>query len=113
MFSKVARRGVGRAVYRDAVMADAPVGYWRLGEPPGLSSPFAAADASGNANPGTYSNGGGALAGVTLGRAALVSGSDGAALFDGLGGHVTVPRIGAYLLTSSIAAEAWVRVSSL
>ena len=39
------------ADYRDAVLADAPGGYWRLGEGVGATS---AADSSGNGRNGVY-----------------------------------------------------------
>ena len=38
--------------YRDAVLADSPVGYWRLAETTG-----AAVDTAGNAAGGTYNGG--------------------------------------------------------
>lgn len=50
--------------YRAEVMADNPVGYWRLGE----TSGFSAADDSGNSHPGSYSP-----AGVTFGVAGLIA----------------------------------------
>ena len=62
-------------------LADGPIGYWRLGEAPGSAS---AADASGNANNGTYSGG------ITLGQPGF-HGGDTAALFDGKTGRVVVP----------------------
>ena len=58
------------------VLADGPIGYWRLGEAPGSAH---AADASGNVNHGTYSGG------VTLGQPGF-HGGDTAALFNGLTG---------------------------
>ena len=62
------------------VLADAPVGYWRLGEPAGDLS---AADISGNGNNGTCSGG------VTFGQLGL-DGGDHAALFDGSTGRIAV-----------------------
>jgi hypothetical protein len=63
------------------VLADGPIGYWRLGEAPGAAN---AADASGNANSGTYSGG------ITLGQPGF-HGGDTAALFDGVTGRIVVP----------------------
>jgi hypothetical protein len=62
------------------VLADGPIGYWRLGEPAGSVS---AADASGNRNEGAASGG------VTFGQPGF-HGGDTAALFDGSTGRVTV-----------------------
>jgi hypothetical protein len=66
--------------YAVEVLADQPVGYWRLGEAPGSAS---AVDASGNGNTGSYSGG------VTLGLPGF-HGGDTAALFDGKDGRVLV-----------------------
>ena len=55
------------------VLADGPIGYWRLGENPGTAT---AADASGHLNDGTYSGT------ITLGQPGF-HGGDTAALFDG------------------------------
>jgi hypothetical protein len=68
--------------YANRVLADGPIGYWRLGEmPPGTT----AADSSGGGNNGTYSGG------VTLGQPGFHDG-DTAALFDGRTGRVVVPN---------------------
>ena len=62
------------------VLADGPIGFWRLGEPAGSVS---AADASGNGNVGAASGG------VTFGQPGF-HGGDTAALFDGSTGRITV-----------------------
>jgi concanavalin A-like lectin/glucanase superfamily protein len=77
------------------VLADHPVGYWRLGESAGVT---AAADAAGS-NPGTYSA-------VTLGTAGAVPG-DSAATFAGAG-VVTIPATSVLDLSSALSVEAWV-----
>ena len=64
------------------VLADGPVGYWRLGETLGSVT---AADASGNGNDGTCSGG------VRFGQSTLFGG-DTAALFDGSTGRISVPN---------------------
>ncbi|MEA3078247.1 MAG: hypothetical protein QOF60_3155, partial [Actinomycetota bacterium] len=84
--------------YRDAVLADSPAGYWRLGEASGTT----AVDASGHARNGTIS------AGVTLGVAgAFEAGSNAAMSFDGSTGIATsyTPTVAAF------SAEAWVKTS--
>ncbi len=80
------------------VLADGPIGFWRLGETPGTAS---AADASGNANNGTYSGG------ITLGQPGF-HGGDTAALFDGKTGRVIVPDSNS-LNPANITMEAKVR----
>ena len=68
--------------YRDEILADQPIAYWRLGE----SSGTTAFDQAGPTN-GSYQNG------VTLGQSgALITGSDSAAAFDGVDDQVTVPH---------------------
>ncbi|NNC08530.1 hypothetical protein HJC10_37545 [Corallococcus exiguus] len=57
--------------YAAAVLADGPIGYWRLGEAPGAMT---AVDASGHGNHGEYSAGG-----ITLGLSGF-KGGDTAAL---------------------------------
>lgn len=71
------------ASFSAEVLADQPIGYWRLGEAPRSTS---AADASGNGNAGAYSS-----SGITLGRPGLHAG-DTAALFDGVTGRIVVPN---------------------
>jgi hypothetical protein len=65
------------------VLADGPVGYWRLGEPPGAVT--TTVDSSANGNDGLCSGG------ITFGEPGLFGG-DTAALFDGATGRVSVPN---------------------
>jgi hypothetical protein len=93
----------GSSPYADAVLADAPEGYWRLGETSGTA---AAADASGRGHAGTYTGN------VTLGRAGALAGdADPAAGFDGSTAHVAVPDHPALDFTAALTVEAWVRPS--
>ncbi len=69
--------------FASEVLTDGPIGYWRLGEAPGTAT---AADASGNANTGTYSS-----MGIELGQPGF-HGGDTAALFDGRNGRIVVPN---------------------
>jgi hypothetical protein len=86
------------------VLADAPSGYWRLGEA-GSATP--AVDQTG-ANPGTY------LGGVTLGRpGALADDSDTAAGLDGANGTVRIADGAGLNPTSALTLEAWIRPSAL
>src|SRR6266852_7303617 len=80
----LAPRVLGGAGYSAVILADKPLGYWRLGE----SDPSQAAkDASGNGNDGTY------VGGVTLGqKGAINRDPDTAAQFDGSTGYVDIPR---------------------
>jgi hypothetical protein len=89
------------ASYSSAVTADAPVGYWRLGEASGSS----AADASGNGNVGSY------VSGVQLGAAGAVAGdTDTAAGFDGVAGRMSVPDKAALRLNGSFSIEFWAKL---
>jgi|GEM_PF-1610308 len=82
--------------YATQVLADGPIGYWRLGESPGAT---AAADSSGHGNNGTYS-----ATGITLGQPGFHDG-DTAALFDGRSGRIVVPN-SASLNPRNISMEA-------
>lgn len=86
--------------FRDAVVADAPWGYWRLGEASGI----VAADASGNGRNATYV--GGPTHGV---GGALVGDADPAVGFDGVDDHVAP---GALLNTGTVSVEAWVKIGA-
>lgn len=90
--------------YRDAVLADAPVGYWRLGE---TSGP--AADESSSAVAGTYQGG------VVRGVAGALSGDpDAAARFDGVDDLVSMGDPPSGVLdfgTGDFTAEAWIKTT--
>ena len=87
--------------YRDAVLADAPDAFWRLGE----NSGSAAGDETGT-NPGTYGNG------VVLGQTGALTGTTNtAALFDGVDDSVTVPSSPSLTATNAVTVEAWVKRS--
>jgi glucose/arabinose dehydrogenase len=73
--------GSGGLSYRDTVLADAPVAYWRLGETTGV----VAADTAGTLS-GWY--GGTTVRGVP---GAITGDPDGAVSFDGVSGHIGVP----------------------
>jgi Concanavalin A-like lectin/glucanases superfamily len=89
--------------YPDEVLADAPLGYWRLGESAGT----AAADASGNARHGTYTGN------YTLGVAGLAPGAaDAAVQLDGASGCVAVPAAGLGLGAGPGSLEAWLRLDA-
>jgi hypothetical protein len=81
------------------VLADGPVGYWRLGEAQGQAT---ATDSSGPGNNGAY-----ATSGVRLGLRGFNDG-DTAALFDGATGRIVVPN-SATLNPARITMEAKVR----
>ena len=87
--------------YPVAVKADAPIGYWRLGEVTGAT----AADDSGNGNVGSY------VAGVQQGAAGALAGdADTAAGFDGVDDLVTVADTAALRLNGSFSIEFWAKL---
>ncbi len=81
--------------YARAVLASAPVAYWRLNESSGLT----AADASGQGRSATYVNG------VTLGAVGALGDATTAADFNGAGAYVAAPNLN---LTGSFTLEGWV-----
>ncbi len=86
--------------YSEAVMADSPVGYWRLDETAGTT----AADSTFPQNDGEYLNG------VTLGRPGAIYGDPGtAAGFNGTDQKVDIPY-SADLNPASFSFEVWARV---
>lgn len=89
------------AAYRAAVLADAPVGYWRLDE----TSGSVAADSSGNS-----------LAGVYTGAVALAAatGANGRPVpaWSGASGYVEVPSSSPLNVTGDITVESWVNVAN-
>ncbi len=89
--------GLG-AAYESAVLADAPLAYYRLGE----SSGTIAADASGHGLDASYVNG------VSLGGPGALNGSsDTAAQFDGNDDYVDLPD-GFADFTNGVTLEIWI-----
>ena len=88
------------SVYAAAVLADAPSGYWRLGEVPGST---VAADSSGNARDGAVVGGA-----VDFGAPGLISSVDTAASFTG-GGYISVPAATAFAPAGAFSIEAWLK----
>jgi glucose/arabinose dehydrogenase len=88
--------------YPGEVLADQPLGYWRLGE----SSGTTAADASGNNRPGTF------VGGPTLGSPGLQSSdADTSITVNGLTQRVEVPHAAVWNLTGDLTIEALVNVT--
>ena len=100
-----ALESLAAASYPAEVLADAPRGYWRLGETSGTT----AADLSGNNLPGTYQNG------TILGVPGAIPDGNPAARFDGLDDRVNMadPASGALDFgTGDFTVEAWVRTGA-
>jgi concanavalin A-like lectin/glucanase superfamily protein len=92
--------------YQDEVLADNPIGYWRLGEASGtLANNLGSL---GNPGDGTYSNTGA----LTLGEpGALVGDADTSVLFSAAGdGYVNIPHDNAFSI-SNITLEAWIKTT--
>lgn len=85
--------------YRDAVLADNPVGYWRLQEASGTT----ASDTSTSGIDGTY------LGGFTLDQAGPFGFGHKAVSFNGTSGYVNVVDSGVHPLdlTGGVTMEAW------
>ncbi len=90
------------AGYSQAVLANSPAAYWRLGESSGTN----AADSSGNGNTGTYQGG------STLGAGGLVGDGTAAVSLDGVDDRVLANDTASLSPTSAVTVEAWVRATS-
>jgi len=94
--------GSSSSRYRDAVLADTPLGYWRLGE----SSGTTAADVSGNGRAGTYVNT------PTLGSPGLLSSdADTSVTFNGVDEHVSIADAPVWQLTGDLTIEALINMT--
>jgi PKD repeat protein len=82
--------------YSGTVTADAPVGYWRLGD-------------SGTGVAAVVGPSGTAVGGVTSTAGALVGDADTARTFDGATGYLSVPSTTALNPTGDLTVEAWAR----
>jgi RHS repeat-associated protein len=87
-----------RCGYRDAVLADHPLGYWRLGD----VAQKAVTDISGNNHTGTWGLGATSVAGALRG--------DGDAAFTG--GNANIISSGGLTPTGAFTVEEWVKPSS-
>lgn len=92
----------GGRSYDEVILADRPVGYWRLDETSGTI----AHDSSGNGNNGTITGG------VTLGVQGPLASTDTAMAFDGSTGYISVPA-SPYISPSSnaLSVEAWIKTT--
>jgi Bacterial Ig-like domain len=95
---------VPAANLRDAMMADAPRAYWRVGEASGT----VAADQASFANTGGYQGG------PALGQAGVVPVAQSTAIaLDGTDDTVRVPSSASLNPAAALALEAWIRPSAL
>jgi PKD repeat protein len=86
--------------YAEAVLADGPVGYWRLGETAGT----VAANAVPGGVAGRYSGG------YTLGALGAIAGDgDRAVKLGGVDGYVSVPHASSLNTADNFTLEAWVK----
>lgn len=98
----VAPSAMAGAQYSVTVLADTPLGYYRLGE--AQTTPLAA-DATGGGRDGTYTRS--VLSGAP---GAIVGDPDTAATFDGMSSGIDIPAIGTdpFNLANGFTLEAWV-----
>jgi hypothetical protein len=95
----IADAPVGPVGYRATVLADRPIGYWRLGD-----TTATAADASGNGTAGIYGSG------ITLGvPGAVLNDADTAAEFNGNTGVITIGSGFDFIGRTAFSIEAWIR----
>lgn len=88
--------------YRQHVLNDSPLAYWRLGEASGI----VAADASGNGNTGAYAGT------VTLGETGAISGDgDTAFLPDGATGYMSLATSPVHS-GAAMTVECWVKIDT-
>lgn len=89
--------------YAGRVLADGPVGFWRLNEKAGVN----AADASGNAFTGTYTGG------PTLGVASPIVSDSGASAItvDGATQYVFLPAVLTLETIAPMSVEVWVKTT--
>jgi Concanavalin A-like lectin/glucanases superfamily/Fibronectin type III domain/Lysyl oxidase len=97
-------RKSGTSPYSNAVLADAPAGYWRLGDTGGSTAVDSAAG-----NNGTYLNG------PALGQASLLAGdaANPSVRFDGSNDYVKVPTSSALSPTGRLSLEAWIKPAAI
>jgi len=101
------------AAYKTAVLADAPLGYWRLDEAP--YAPLVAANSGtmGSAHDGAYSSSGSTsdVAGPQSPAFAGFAANNKAASFDGNSGSIDIPPLG--ITTDRITMTAWVKSGTM
>ena len=86
--------------FGEAVLADSPVGYWRLGDGAGN-----VADDRAGTNDGTR------FGTITTGAPGAIAEEDAAMLFDGATGYVRVPNVPGVSLAGDLSIELWVNVA--
>src|SRR5215207_9723269 len=102
-FALLGAAQAGTPGYRNAVLADNPIGYWQLDEAAGAST---AADAAGIAQNGLYEN-------VTLGQPSAFPNLGTCGFFNGSNSRVRVPFDGSFNLGSGdFSVECWYRVTT-
>ena len=106
--------GAGDATaYRTAVLADAPLGYWRLNEAAYVPLVAVNGGSSGAANNGTYMSTGtaSAAAGPSSPTFAGFAADNKCASFDGNTGYIDLPPLG--ITTDRLTMVAWVKTGTL
>ncbi len=97
-------RKTGNSPYSNAVLADSPAGYWRLGDTGGTNAVNSA-----GGNNGTYTNG------PALGQPSLLAGdtANASVRFDGTNDYVKIPTSSSLSPLGRVTLEAWIKPISL
>lgn len=85
-----------QAPYPASILADGPVGYWRL------NMPGDAPDLSGRLNHGVY------LGGLQSGVAGLTADGDAAVQLDGVDDYIAIPDSASLSPSAAVSVEAWI-----
>lgn len=88
--------------YAQAVIADAPLGYWRMDAPSGITE----TDRSGNNHNGTYNGS------FALNQAGVLADGDAAANFSAGNGYLDLGNVASLRPTAAFTIEAWVNLNS-
>jgi hypothetical protein len=91
--------------YKAQILANGPVGYWRLGETAGS----VAVGVTGASN-GTYAGG---VTPSAFPNTGLLNDTDGAIAFNATSGKITIPHVASFVLTNAASFEVWAKPNTV